>query len=110
MSGRHQCCVIQLPEFAHVLDFLLRETMPDPSDARALLAGAAWAVTTLSPENTTRAFRPKDLAEVQRLLRMLHGEAIPDTLGVSLVCSAPNAEQLAAFCRTLPLTCSERRQ
>jgi len=102
MTARHQVCVIELPEFAHVVDFILRETMPDSPDARSLLAGAAWAVTTLSPQNSARAFRPSNLAEVQTLLRVLHGEALPDALRVSLVCSAANVEQLTAFCRTLP--------
>lgn len=107
-ARRHQVCVIQLPEFAHVLDFLLRETMPGP-DARALLAGADWVVTTLSAENYARAFRPHDLAEVRTLLRVLHGEAVPDTLRVSLACSPASARRIRAFCRTLPLDVSPMR-
>jgi hypothetical protein len=109
-TRQHQCCVIQLPEFAHVVDFLLRETMPNSPDARALLAGATWAIVTLSPENYARAFRPSNLAEVQTLLRVLHAEALPGRLGVSLACSATNAEALTAFCQTLPLDVSGRLQ
>lgn len=110
IAPRHQACAIELPQFAHVLEFLIRETMLDSSDARALLAGATWAIMTLSPENYARAFRPSNLAEVQTLLRVLHGEVLPDRLRVSLACSATNAEQLTAFCRTLALDVSRRVQ